>query len=73
MSENNETKFDPVTGQNVAQTPQPENPYVTGQNVAQAPQPENPYVAGQNTIQTPPGRRIHMIRWQRLSRQTKRI
>ena len=43
MSENNETKFDPVTGQNVAQTPQPENPYVTGQNVAQAPQPENPY------------------------------
>lgn len=54
MSENNETKFDPVTGQNVAQTPQPENPYVTGQNVAQAPQPENPYVAGQNTTQTPP-------------------
>ena len=46
MSENNETKFDPVTGQNVAQTSQPENPYVTGQNVAQAPQPENPYVAG---------------------------
>ena len=32
MSENNETKFDPVTGQNVAQAPQPENPYVAGQN-----------------------------------------
>lgn len=53
MSENNETKFDPVTGQPVP-AGQLENPYVTGQNVAQAPQPENPYVAGQNTTQTPP-------------------
>ena len=43
MSENNETKFDPVTGQNVAQTPQPENPYVTGQNTTQTPPPQNPY------------------------------
>ena len=53
MSENNETKFDPVTGQPVP-AGQPENPYVTGQNVAQAPQPENPYVTGQNVTQAPP-------------------
>ena len=43
MSENNETKFDPVTGQNVAQAPQPENPYVAGQNTTQTPPPQNPY------------------------------
>ena len=67
MSENNEMKFDPVTGQPIpagqpenqstAGSQPQENPYVTGQNTAQMPPQENPYVMGQNrqnTVQTPP-------------------
>lgn len=71
MSENNETKFDPVTGQPVP-AGQLENPYVTDRTWHR--HHSRKIHMWQDRIRHRHRRhRIHMIRWQRLSRQTKRI